>query len=176
MAYAERCTANNTCGSGPFPVAPNLACNGFNPEGSDLGVLSRCATNSYDNNGYLTLDFTCDAATCVVDADCPLGYMCAQNTPCLDANNQCTQRCVPLAAAWCKGICPNALQYVPSSNQAAAATPDLSSLSGAQLAQALGAQPGSSQGRSGASKWLRAQNPSQAAPVQPEVSNVINLG
>jgi hypothetical protein len=53
-------------------VAPNLACNGFNPEGSDLGVLSRCATNSYDNNGYLTLDFTCDAATCVVDADCPL--------------------------------------------------------------------------------------------------------
>lgn len=104
------------------------------------------------------------------------GYMCAQNTPCLDANNQCTQRCVPLAAAWCKGICPNALQYVPSSNQAAAAAPDLSSLSGAQLAQALGAQPGSSQGRSGASKWLRAQNPSQAAPVQPEVSNVINLG
>ena len=69
---AERCTANNTCGGGPFPIAPDLKCNGFNPEGGDLGTLSRCATNSYDNNGYLTLDFTCDAATCVVDGDCPL--------------------------------------------------------------------------------------------------------
>ena len=61
------------------------------------------------------------------------GYMCALDTPCLDASGQCTQRCVPLATAWCKGICPNALQYVPSSNQAAAASPDLTSLSGVIL-------------------------------------------
>ncbi len=58
------------------------------------------------------------------------GYMCATNTPCLDSSNQCTQRCVPLAASWCQGICPNALQYVPSSNPAAAAAPDLSGLTG----------------------------------------------
>ena len=69
---AGQCSANNTCGSGPFPVAPNLACKGFNPEGADLGTLARCATNAYDNNGYLTLDFTCDTATCVTDGDCPL--------------------------------------------------------------------------------------------------------
>ncbi|BDA46766.1 hypothetical protein COCOBI_09-2190 [Coccomyxa sp. Obi] len=175
MANAERCSANNTCGGGPFPVAPDLACKGFNPEGVDLGTLARCATNAYDNNGYLTLDFTCSASVCIVDSDCPLGYMCAQNTPCLDNSNQCTQRCVPLAAAFCKGICPNALDYVPSNNPAAAAAPDLSTLSGAALTQALGAQPGSSQGRSGASKWLRAEDPSQAS-VQPEISNVINLG
>lgn len=67
-----QCSANNTCGSGPFPVAPNLACNGFNPEGADLGTVARCATNAYDNNGYLTLDFTCDTATCMADGDCPL--------------------------------------------------------------------------------------------------------
>lgn len=34
--------------------------------------MARCATNAYDNNGYLTLDFTCDAAACIVDGDCPL--------------------------------------------------------------------------------------------------------
>ncbi len=62
--------------------------------------------------------------------------MCAQNTPCLDDSNQCTQRCVPLAAAFCKGICPNALEYVPSDNPVAAAAPDLSTLSGAALTQA----------------------------------------
>lgn len=69
---AGKCAANNTCGSGPFPPAPDLACKGFNPEGADLGTLARCATNAYDNSGYLTLDFTCDTGTCVVDADCPL--------------------------------------------------------------------------------------------------------
>ena len=72
MLRAGQCSANNTCGSGPFPVAPNLACGGFNPEGADLGTLARCATNAFDNTGYLTLDFTCDTATCVADADCPL--------------------------------------------------------------------------------------------------------
>lgn len=69
---AEMCSANITCGGGPFPVAPNLACQGFNPEGADLGTTARCATNAYDNNGYLTLDFTCSASTCLVDSDCPL--------------------------------------------------------------------------------------------------------
>ncbi len=59
--------------------------------------------------------------------------MCAMDTPCLDANGQCTQRCVPLAAAWCQGICPNALQYVPSTNQAAAAAPEISGLSGTAI-------------------------------------------
>ena len=54
-------------------MAPNLACRGFNPEGADLGTLARCATNAYDNSGYLTLDFTCDTATCVADADCRAG-------------------------------------------------------------------------------------------------------
>jgi hypothetical protein len=53
-------------------VDPSLACNGFNPEGASLGTLTRCATNSYDNNGYLTLDFTCSASPCSVDGDCPL--------------------------------------------------------------------------------------------------------
>lgn len=72
FSYTERCTANNTCGGGPFPVAPTLNCNGFNPEGSDLGTLPRCAQNTYDNNNYLTLDFTCNTATCLVDGDCPL--------------------------------------------------------------------------------------------------------
>ena len=48
--------------------------------------------------------------------------MCAASTPCLDASGQCTQKCVPLAAAWCQGLCPNALQYVPSNNPTAAAT------------------------------------------------------
>ena len=53
-------------------MAPNLACGGFNPEGADLGTTTRCATNAYDNNGYLTLDFTCDAPACQADGDCPL--------------------------------------------------------------------------------------------------------
>jgi hypothetical protein len=72
LLRAGQCLAKNTCGSGPFPVAPNLACKGFNPEGADLGTLARCATNAYDNSGYLTLDFTCDTPTCVADGDCPL--------------------------------------------------------------------------------------------------------
>ena len=42
--------------------------------------------------------------------------MCASNTPCLDDSGQCTSRCIPLAASWCQGLCPNALQYVPSTN------------------------------------------------------------
>ena len=58
--------------------------------------------------------------------------------------------------------------------QGAANAPDLGQLSGAPLAQALGAKVGSSDGRSGASKWLRADY--SATPVQPEVSNVINVG
>lgn len=108
---------------------------------------------------------------------CVQGYMCAQDTPCLDGSGQCTQRCVPLAAAFCRGICPNALDYVPSSNPAAAAAPDIGGLSGAALAAALGARPGPSAGRSGASKWLRSQDAAgQAPPVQPEIQNVIDLG
>ena len=44
------------------------------------------------------------------------GYMCASNTPCLDDSGQCTSRCIPLAASWCQGLCPNAMQYVPTTN------------------------------------------------------------
>ena len=69
---AGYCTANNTCGGGPFPTAPNLVCAGFNPEGDSLGTVARCATNAYDNNNYLTLDFTCDTGACNVDGDCPV--------------------------------------------------------------------------------------------------------
>ena len=58
--------------------------------------------------------------------------------------------------------------------QGAANAPNLGQLSGGLLAQALGAKPGSSEGRSGASKWLRADY--SAAPIQPEISNVINVG
>jgi hypothetical protein len=71
-------------------------------------------------------------------------------------------------------MCPNALQYVPSTNLAAAAAPDLSTLSGAALTRALGARPGPSAGRHGASKWLRADD-IPAPPVLPEISNVINV-
>ena len=59
--------------------------------------------------------------------------------------------------------------------QGAANTPGPSQLSGAPLAQALGAKAGSSEGRNGASKWLRGDYGS-SAPVQPEVSNVVNVG
>ena len=70
-------------------MAPDLQCNGFNPEGADLGTLARCATNSYDNNGYLTLDFTCAAAACVVDADCPL-VLCHHLSPfCIGGRLSC---------------------------------------------------------------------------------------
>ena len=71
-ARAGYCMANNTCGSGPFPTAPDVACDGFNPEGGSLGTLPRCAMNAYDNNNYLTLDFTCDTGACNVDGDCPV--------------------------------------------------------------------------------------------------------
>ena len=47
--------------------------------------------------------------------------MCAAATPCLDSSSKCTAKCVPLAASFCSGICPNALQYVPSNNPGAAA-------------------------------------------------------
>ena len=49
-------------------------------------------------------------------------------------------------------------------------------LVGAQLAQALGAQAGRSDGRHGASKWLRSDYSGSGPPVQPEISNVINVG
>ena len=44
------------------------------------------------------------------------GYMCASNTPCLDDSGLCTDRCIPLAASWCQSMCPNALQFVPTTN------------------------------------------------------------
>ncbi|CAL5228295.1 g11401 [Coccomyxa viridis] len=174
VANAGSCTQNNTCGGGAFPELMGFQCKGFNPEGQGLGTAGRCASNAYDNMGYLTLDFTCATSPCKVDGDCQVGYMCASNTPCLDDSGQCTSRCIPLAASWCQGLCPNAMQYVPSTNPGAANTPNVGQLSGAPLAQALGAKPGSSEGRSGASKWLRADY--SAAPVQPEISNVINVG
>ena len=59
--------------------------------------------------------------------------------------------------------------------QGAAQASSLGQLSGAPLAQALGAKAGSSDGRNGASKWLRGDYGS-SAPVQPEVSNVVNVG
>ena len=49
--------------------------------------------------------------------------MCASNTPCLDDSGQCTSRCIPLAASWCQGLCPNAMQYVPSTNPVSAQIP-----------------------------------------------------
>lgn len=49
-------------------------------------------------------------------AGCLQGYMCASNTPCLDDSGQCTSKCVPLAASWCQNMCPNAFQYVPTTN------------------------------------------------------------
>ena len=51
--------------------------------------------------------------------------------------------------------------------QGAANTPGPSQLSGAPLAQALGAKAGSSEGRNGASKWLRGDYGSSA---------VVNVG
>jgi hypothetical protein len=60
--------------------------------------------------------------------------------------------------------------------QGAANAINVDQLGGPPLAQALGATSGSSQGRTGASKWLRPDYASPAAPVQAEVSNVINVG
>ncbi|CAK0785876.1 hypothetical protein CVIRNUC_009089 [Coccomyxa viridis] len=175
VAIAGSCGQNNTCGGGAFPELQGFQCKGFNPEGADLGTAGRCAANAYDNMGYLTLDFTCSTTVCKADGDCQLGYMCASNTACLDDSGMCTSRCIPLAASWCPGMCPNAMQYVPTTNPGAAYTPGPSQLSGAPLAQALGAKAGSSEGRNGASKWLRGDYGS-SAPVQPEVSNVVNIG
>ena len=69
---AGSCTQNNTCGGGAFPELQGFQCKGFNPEGQALGTAGRCASNAYDNMGYLTLDFTCQTAVCKVDGDCPV--------------------------------------------------------------------------------------------------------
>lgn len=71
-------------------------------------------------------------------------------------------------------LCMALLLTPTHGSQGAANAPNLGQLSGAPLAQALGAKPGSSEGRSGASKWLRADY--GATPIQPEISNVINVG
>lgn len=108
------------------------------------------------------------------------GYTCVTATPCLADGGGCTQRCVPLAATFCADLCPNALDAAPPSGAAAgtnggtpnpnpgspATAANLSGLSGNALALALGAEPGSSAGRMGASKWLRgveAERPIEAA-------------
>ena len=75
--------------------------------------------------------------------------MCASATPCLDNSGQCTNKCVPLAASFCTGICPNALQYVPGNGPGAQAGTSSSVAQAAPgvnaLLQALGAQPGPSE-------------------------------
>ena len=75
--------------------------------------------------------------------------MCASATPCLDGSGRCTNKCVPLAASFCAGICPNALQYVPGNGpgvqQGAGSSIAQPAPSGDALLQALGAQPGPSQ-------------------------------
>lgn len=110
------------------------------------------------------------------------GYTCVTATPCLADSGNCTQRCVPLAATFCADLCPNALDAAPPSGAAAGtnggtpnpnpslnastAAANLSGLSGNALALALGAEPGTSAGRVGASKWLRgveADRPVEAA-------------
>ena len=60
--------------------------------------------------------------------------------------------------------------------QGAANAINVNQLSGAPLAQALGAKAGSSQGRNGASKWLRGDYNAAPQLVQPEVSDVVNAG
>ena len=75
MHAAGSCTQNNTCGGGAFPELMGFQCKGFNPEGQDLGTAGRCASNAYDNMGYLTLDFTCATSVCKVDGDCPVVSM-----------------------------------------------------------------------------------------------------
>ncbi len=79
---AGSCTQNNTCGGGAFPELMGFQCKGFNPEGQGLGTAGRCASNAYDNMGYLTLDFTCATSPCKVDGDCQVvsGHD-LQNTP-----------------------------------------------------------------------------------------------
>lgn len=80
---AGSCTQNNTCGGGAFPELVGFQCKGFNPEGQGLGTAGRCASNAYDNMGYLTLDFTCATSPCKVDGDCPVVSMPARRTFCL---------------------------------------------------------------------------------------------
>ena len=75
MACAGSCTQNNTCGGGAFPELMGFQCKGFNPEGQGLGTAGRCASNAYDNMGYLTLDFTCATSDCKVDGDCQVVSM-----------------------------------------------------------------------------------------------------
>ena len=84
------------------------------------------------------------------------GYMCAAATPCLDDSGRCTSKCVPLAASFCAGICPNALQYVPGDGpgaQQGASSPAQQPLGGSALLQALGAQPGPSEVGHACSGW-----------------------
>lgn len=71
------------------------------------------------------------------------GYTCVMATPCLAGGN-CTQRCVPLAAAFCADVCPNALDATPPSGASAdtngatpSPTPDPSTALGPSAGPAL---------------------------------------
>ena len=87
---AGSCTQNNTCGGGAFPELMGFQCKGFNPEGQALGIAGRCASNAYDNMGYLTMDFTCATSPCKVDGDCQVVSTHAPSTFCLVRACQCT--------------------------------------------------------------------------------------